>query len=219
MMALLERQEQVHQHTGYVHWQENGTIKATKQDPIPTLTPCHHIKMAKWPTARSVSIKKLEMDYGASQFHEAFAQFVIQWQQPGIRQVHLDYEIQGVHLPFISISTYHQIKFLQASDNGDCESIADIIHTQPACIDAHRKPSLKSIHSRFDTVLVHSGKQGDTGVQGKLTKRVQLSVLTDHCYHVSPSCSASTHCIYHQSHGQRAFVPSQQSTTRTFGIC
>jgi hypothetical protein len=30
MMALLERQEQVHQHTGYVHLREKGSIKATK---------------------------------------------------------------------------------------------------------------------------------------------------------------------------------------------
>ena len=112
MMALLEHREQVHQHTGYVHWWEKGSIKATKQDPIPTLTPRRRIKMAKRPTACSVSIENLEIDYGASQFCEAFMRFVIQWQQLGIRQAHLDYEIQGVHLPFISVSTYHQIKFL-----------------------------------------------------------------------------------------------------------
>ena len=164
MTALLERREQVHQHTGYVHWRENGTIKAPKWDPIPTLTPPHLIKMAKRPTTGSVSIKKLETDYSALRFHEAFARFVIQWQRPGIRQAHLDYEVQGVHLPFTSVSMYHQIKFLQASNNGDHESIADAIHIQPACIDAHCKPLLTSIHGRFDTVLVHSRKEGDTGV-------------------------------------------------------
>ena len=130
----------------------------------------HLIKMAKRPTTGSVSIEKLETDYGASRFHEAFARFVIQWQRAGIRQAHLDYEVQGVHLPFTSISMYHRIKFLQASDNGDCESIADVIHIQLACIDAHHKPLLTSIHGQFDTVLVHSGKEGDTGVQGKLTE-------------------------------------------------
>ena len=170
MTALLERREQVHQHTGYIHWQENSTIKATKRNPIPTLTPPRLIKMAKRPTTGSVSIEKLEMDYSALGFCEAFARFMIQWQRPGIRQAHLDYEVQGVHLPFTSISTYHRIKFLQASDNGDHESIADIIHVQPACIDARRKPSLTSIHGQFDTVLVHNGKEGDTGVRGKLAE-------------------------------------------------
>jgi hypothetical protein len=85
MTAFLERCEQVHQHTGYVHWRENSSIKAIKQAPIPTLTPHHHIKMAKRPTARSVSIEKLETDYRALQFREAFMRFVIQWQRPGIR--------------------------------------------------------------------------------------------------------------------------------------
>ena len=219
MTALLERREQVHQHKGYVHWRKNGSVKAIKRDPIPTLTPRRRIKMAKRPTAHSVSIEKLETDYGASQFHEAFLRFVIQWQRPGIRRAHLEYEIRGAHLPFIFVSTYHRIKFLQASDNGDCESIADVIHIQPACIDAHHKPSLTSIHGQFDTVLVHSGKQGDTGVRGKLAKRAQRSVLTDHWYHISPSCSASTRHIYHQSHGYKPFVPGQQSTTRTLSIC
>ena len=56
------------------------------------------------------------------------------------------------------------------SNNGDCESIADVIHVQLACIDACHKPLLTSIHAWFDTVLVHSRKEGDTGVQGKLAE-------------------------------------------------
>ena len=39
--------------------------------------------------------------------------------------------MQGIHLPFISVSTYHHIKFLQASTNGDQEPVANIIHVQP----------------------------------------------------------------------------------------
>ena len=169
MTSLLERLEQVHQHTGYIHWREQGTIRTTKRDPIPTLTPHRHIKMTKRPSARSVSIEQLETNYGASQFREAFARFVVQWQRPTIRQAHLNYEVQGVHLPFISVSTYHRIKFLQAGANGDQESVADIIHIQPArVVSRHHNASPKTINGRFDTVLVHSGKERDTGVQGEL---------------------------------------------------
>ena len=167
MTVWLEQQEQVHQHAGYVHWLEQGGIQAaTTCSPIPNLKPHHCIKMSKDPTVYSVSIEKLETDYGASRFRETFAQFIVQWQQPGIRPTCLDYEMQGIHLPFISISTYHHIKFLQASANGDQESIADIIHIQPAHIVACRcNTPPKTINGQFDTVLVHSGKEGDTGVR------------------------------------------------------
>lgn len=125
--------------------------------------------MAKRPSARSVSIEQLEMDYGASQFCDAFARFVIQWQRPTIRLAHLNYEVQGVHLPFASVSTYHRIKFLQASANGDHESVADIIHIQPShVVRRRRNASPKTVAGRFDTVLVHSGKEGVRGVQGDL---------------------------------------------------
>ncbi|KAF8715292.1 hypothetical protein AX14_012641 [Amanita brunnescens Koide BX004] len=173
MTALLERQEQVHQHTGYIHWREQGTIQTSKRDPIPTLTPRRRIKMTKRPSARSVSIEQLEADYGVSQFRDAFARFVIQWRQPTIRQAHLNYEVQGIHLPFVSVSTYHRIKFQQASANGDRESVADIIHAQPAAINAHHNLSLKAIHGRFDTVLVHNGKEGDIGIRAHRVAQVR----------------------------------------------
>ena len=109
MTAWLGRQEQVHQHAGYIHWLEQGRLKGagTTQDHIPNLKPHCCIKMAKAPMVSTVSIKKLETDNGVSRFQEAFTQFVVQWQQPGIQQAHLDYEVQGVHLPFMSVSTYH----------------------------------------------------------------------------------------------------------------
>ena len=121
--------------------------------------------MSKEPTVYSVSIEKLETDYGASRFQETFARFVVQWQQPGIQPAHLDYEVQGIHLPFMSVSTYHHIKFLQASANGDQESVADIIHIQPArVVTPQRNASPKTVNGQFDTVLIHSGKEGDTRV-------------------------------------------------------
>ena len=86
MAAWLERQEQVHQHAGYVHWLEQGGIQgaAIMWDPILSLKPHRCIKIAKAPTAYSVSIEQLKTDYGTSRFREAFAWFVVQWQQPEI---------------------------------------------------------------------------------------------------------------------------------------
>ena len=122
--------------------------------------------MSKELTVYSVSIEKLETDYGASRFQETFTWFVVQWQQPGIRPARLDYEVQGIYLPFISVSTYHHIMFLQASANVDWESVADIIHIQPACIVTPQcNASPKTVNGQFDTVLIHSGKEGDTRVR------------------------------------------------------
>jgi hypothetical protein len=167
MAIWLERQEQVHQHARYIRWLEQGGIQAaTTRGPIPNLKPRHCTKMSKEPTVYSVSIEKLETYYGTSRFQETFARFVVQWQQPRVRPAHLDYEVQGIHLPFISVSTYHRIKFLQASANGDWESVVDIIHIQPVRIVTRQcNASPKTVNGRFDTVLVHSGKEGDTGVR------------------------------------------------------
>ena len=76
MMAMLAQQEQVHQHIGYVHWRQQGSIQVGTQDPIPNLQPHHCIKMTKRPSAYSVSIEKLETDYGTSRFRNAFVQFI-----------------------------------------------------------------------------------------------------------------------------------------------
>ena len=219
MAVWLERQEQVHQHAGYVHWLEQGGIRGTAitRDHIPNLKPHCCIKMSKAPTVYSVSIEKLETDYGALRFRETFARFVVQWQQPGIRQAHLDYKVQGIHLPFISVSTYHRIKFLQASANGDQESVADIIHVQPAhVVTQRRNASPKTINGRFDTVLVHSGKEGDTGVRGEFMpfNVPHQALMTD-----SSPCSTTPCSFYHQLSSPAAFISCKQSTSRASCVC
>lgn len=205
MTVSLERQEQVHQHAGYVHWLEQGGIQAaTTRSPIPNLKLHHCIKMSKDPTVYSVSIEKLETDYGASRFQETFARFIVQWQQLGIWPTHLDYEMQGIHLPFISISTYHRIKFLQASANGDQESIADIIHIQPVHVVACRcNTPPKTINGQFDTVLVHGGKEGDTGVWCEFMPfNAAYWLLMTH----SPSHSTTPRSFQHWLSSSAAFI-------------
>ena len=166
MTLWLERQEQIHHHTGYVHWQEEKEPAAITRHLIPNLTPQQCIKMSKRPSAYGISIKELESDYGASSFREAFARFVVQWQIPGIRQAQLSREAQGVHLPFISVSTYHRIKFRPADEHSAGPSV-DVVVAQPARHVTCRSGLPKATHGRHDTVLVHCGRDGDTGVRGE----------------------------------------------------
>ena len=169
MTAWMDKQEKLNQHTKYIHWRLHGDNQhhITLHQTVPKRERNRCIKMTRKPTVQSVSIETLETNYGASSFREAFARFIIQWQIPGIRQAHLNREAQGIHLPFTSVSTYHRIKFQDA--DVDTPSIVDAIHVQPEHYVTRRCGPPKTVPGRFDTVLVRSGREGDTtGIKGEL---------------------------------------------------
>ena len=169
MAAWMDQCEKVNQHAQYIQWRVHGDNQhvTLPQQTVPKREPNRCIKMTRRPTIQSVTIENLETDYGASSFREAFAQFIIQWHIPGIRQAHLNHEVQGFHLPFISVSTYHRIKFQDADANPPL--IVDAIHVQPQCYITRHYGQPKTVPGRFDVVLVRCGREGDTGAKGELS--------------------------------------------------
>jgi hypothetical protein len=87
MTSWLERREKVYQKDRTIHRQlSQGDNKAQHyvQQLIPSLLPWHQIRMARFPTICRVPIEHLISHYGATNFRQAFACFVIQQRCPGI---------------------------------------------------------------------------------------------------------------------------------------
>ena len=116
--------------------------------------------MAKHPTVQSVPINQLMLLYGTTFFCAAFAQFVILWQNPQTTRAHLEQDILDVHIPFINVSVYHQIRF---RDEFLSETTVDSIQAVPSQKDKKGR----TIPGHFDPGLVYCGDgRTQVGIHG-----------------------------------------------------
>ncbi|KAF8694532.1 hypothetical protein AX14_002015 [Amanita brunnescens Koide BX004] len=123
MTRWLERQEQVHDYAGYIAWRCNNPTP--KPSPNLLLPAYQYIKMTRFPTIQSVSIADVITNYGAEFFYAVFARFVVLWRNGQITRACLEQEILDVHIPFISISAHHHIRY---RDNNCDLTTVDSIH-------------------------------------------------------------------------------------------
>ena len=182
MTSWLERQETIKCHTQYVEWRHHGlsTNPPTHAHYTPTQLASHRfIKMAKHPAVRSVPVDELVSKYGATFFRAAFARFVVLSRNSQTTRMRLELDILDVHIPFVNVSVYHRIRFLDKLL--DAETV-DSIHVQPP----RRDKRGRLIPGRFDTCLVRCG-EGQTGIHGELSaaSKVQYSLLSDLAYRVA----------------------------------
>jgi hypothetical protein len=126
MTAWLERREMIQDHNDYIqrHHARHG-ILSTK--PRLSLVPERRIKMARNPTVCAVTIDELASNYGATFFRDAFARYVVGWLNPGFNRSRVKRESLNLNIPFVNVSTYHRVKFVNAGDN----EIVDALHVQP----------------------------------------------------------------------------------------
>jgi hypothetical protein len=123
--------------------------------------------MACKPTTYAVSIDSLASDYGATFFRDAFARYIVGCRNPGFNRSRVERESLNVNIPFISVSVYHRVKFVNAGDN----EIVDTIHVEPRKKNARGQ----DYPGRFDTVLV---RVGDSTGRGKLIHGTEYTACT-----------------------------------------
>lgn len=174
MTAWLERREKVLRHHKYLQRQisEHDPSTSLSQHPyLEVLVQPRELKMAKHPSARGVSLKSLETDYGASYFEAALARFVAQYQNPQFTKPQIERAASNIHIPFQKLPVFHRIKFVSCDpyDLEKGENVVDSIHAQPARSDKYGKV----IPGRFDTGLVNYKDGGMTGVKGHCVGRVR----------------------------------------------
>ena len=171
MTSWLERREKVYQQDMNIQRLQQGGNEGQRyaRQPIPALLPWRQIRTAQNPNVRQVPIEHLISLYGATDFRQAFARFVIQQRNPKIRPAQMEREVPNVHLPFTTTSVYHRIKFREV-DQGQQSCIADSLHIQPS----RRSKNGRIIPGRFDTALLDSGRKNQTGIQGLRVAQIRV---------------------------------------------
>jgi len=157
MTSWLERGEKIQYHDSYIQWRLGGHgCRIPSTNPYSSLVPERCIKLTRKPTVCAVSINTLASNYSATYFRHAFARYIIGWHNPEFNRSQVECESLNVNIPFVNVSTYHHVKFINAGDN----EIVDALHVQPG-----RKPACgQETTGHFDTALVRVGDS--TGVHG-----------------------------------------------------
>ncbi|KAG1828595.1 hypothetical protein DFJ58DRAFT_672192 [Suillus subalutaceus] len=156
MTHWFERKEKILRHQKYVTWRLAG---GHESDPYHSCPPdmtfsCEQV-MTKHPSAKSVSLEKLTMDYGATHFRDALARYIAQQTRgndPTPLHGHaLDALAHDIHLPFRRLPIFHKVKWcsVDACSHGDARVTLDSVHAKP-----QRKFGSRLIAHRSDTALV-----------------------------------------------------------------
>ncbi|KAH7920917.1 hypothetical protein BV22DRAFT_1107450 [Leucogyrophana mollusca] len=161
MTMWLERKEKMIYHDNFICWRQTGGP--------PELA--HAPPVAKHPSAKGVTIAKLEAQYGARYFRAALARFAVHVTQPGLTVRQVEDAAQDVVIPLRTIPVYHKIRYNAIDSLGrkDESSTVDSIHAKPKRKDRQGR----EVPARFDTALVNLGDGKETGVEGYRVAQVR----------------------------------------------
>jgi hypothetical protein len=127
MTTWLERQEAIHQHTEFIDWcrDQHSTL------PTPPLAYPHPSWMLRpilttYPSERGISFEALFNRYGAIDFQDSLADFIIQHNYPGLSTSAARRHADNTLLSFRKVSMFHKIKFTDPEDS-DAKTV-DVVH-------------------------------------------------------------------------------------------
>ncbi|EPQ52542.1 hypothetical protein GLOTRDRAFT_79649 [Gloeophyllum trabeum ATCC 11539] len=169
MTRWLERREKVLRHEKYILWRMAGCpAPAAKAEDVGLHD---HLRMARHPTLKAVSLPTVRSEYGAEFFNAALARFVVQYHNPQLSRAQLEDAAASLTIRFQTIPVYHKIKFWNTDPFGRKSLLdsADAVHVRPARQDSRDR----AVPPRFDTVLVNMGS-GTIGLQGYRVAQVRV---------------------------------------------
>lgn len=160
MTAWLDQREKVHQHAALVRLRQEPDQQLERGPSVRSIGPprptTRALKMAQHPSAKAVSFDDLHELYGATQFQDALADFIAQFNYPGTAGNTLLTRARNTLIPFRSVAVFHKVKFV-SNDTESAETV-DAIHVRPEQKDAHGR----IIPPRFDTALVLTQRRDGT---------------------------------------------------------
>jgi hypothetical protein len=184
MTAWLERREKLLQHEEYILWRCRKPMLPTPCPP--SLIPDRRIKMTRHPTKLGVSIETLTSDYGATFFRDALARYAVGWRSPHLNRLQIERESLNINIPFVNVSVYHRIKFINAGE----DEILDSLHVQPR----RKAASQQEIPGRFDVALIRVGDSGNKTIH--CMKLTVLSVLYPYHFHSTAFRAAQIRVVF-----------------------
>jgi hypothetical protein len=122
-----------------------------------------------------VKLSDLTDNYRAEYFRDAFARFVVGFQNPDFSKRQVEAAAADYFLPFQSVSVYHKIKFWNEDPLGreNAGDALDAVHVKPGYTNKHGR----RIGGRFDTVMANDGTGEHTGIKGTIAELSPCRVL------------------------------------------
>ncbi|KAJ7655439.1 hypothetical protein B0H17DRAFT_1214018 [Mycena rosella] len=152
--------------------------------------------LQKFPSAYSVTLPTLTAQYGAIDFRDAFAYFVIGFKNPEFSKRQCELAADNFFLPFQSVSVYHNIKFWNKDPLGreDKSDALDVVHVKPGYVNKQGRV----VGGRFDTAIVNDGTGKHSGVKGYRVGQVRVVFsLTERALkHLFPNERPHHHLAY-----------------------
>ena len=152
MTTWLERQETIHQHTAFIDWcRDQHSILPTRPLAYPRPSWMLRPNLTAYPSERGISFEGLFNRYGAIDFQDSLADFIVQHNYPGLSTSAARRRADNTLLSFRKVSVFHKIKFIDPEDS-DARTV-DVVHIRPEARN-HRS---HIIPGRFDTALAKNG--------------------------------------------------------------
>ena len=151
MTKWLERREKVQSHHAFIQRQRFGVSPSAPELTQTTLT--RQVEMTRHPTARGIRFRDLIDKYGAIDFSDALADFVILHNFPTLSTAAAQRRANNTLIPFNTVSVFHKIRFVEKTQES---GTVDAAFARPEKQD--EKGNM--IPARFDTVLVCSSSDG-----------------------------------------------------------
>jgi hypothetical protein len=128
MTTWWERQEAIHQHTAFIDWCK-GELSASPTPqlayPQPDLMLCPIL--TTYPSKKGITFEGLYSRYGAIDFQDALADFIVQQNYPELSTSTASWRrADNTMLPFRRVSMFHKIKFTDPEDP-DTKTV-DVVH-------------------------------------------------------------------------------------------
>ena len=172
MTRYMERKEAIHQHAAFIDWCKGGrlsliTPQFAYQRPSLALCPV----LTTYPSEKGISFESLYHRYGAIDFQDALADFIVKHNHPELSTSASWRRADNTLLPFRKVSAFHKIKFTNPGDED--KTIIDAVHIRPMARSAHGH----TIPGRFDTAFAKNGNRFRV-VQIRVVFQLPKSALT-----------------------------------------
>jgi len=153
MTIWLERQEAMHQHAALIELREgSSTLPMRPSLHYPSLSSIYPFLTTN-PSEKGVSFESLANRYGAIDFQDALADFIVQHNCPELSASAARRRADNTLIPFQRVSVFHKVKFANCDDSD--KRTVDVIHIRP---EARNQRGVIN-PGRFDTGLAKNGSR------------------------------------------------------------
>ncbi|KAN0139940.1 hypothetical protein V8E53_002245 [Lactarius tabidus] len=150
MTTWLQRREAMDQHTAFIEWCKDRSRQLPQP---PSAYPCPGLILSPiltiHPLEKGITFEGLSNRYGAIDFQDALADFIVQHNHPELSAGAARRRADNTLIPFRQVSIFHKIKF--TSPSLDVGTI-DALHIRPSTCNWR-----STIPGRFDTAFVKVG--------------------------------------------------------------